>query len=137
MHFLVEHYGRDGKKRTRVGVAGRTTREGGGEGEKVSSRTPRGEYLKGRTISRRREARNKKFALGGSAEIWISGREKSGRARETWLRNTLSFSSLRTFFARLSFLFLSLPLFLSIVLMEGSYRDQVARLCRAITRHRR
>jgi len=56
---------------------------------------PRGEYFKGETIFED-EARNKKFALGESTEIWISGRKVD--VRETWLRDFVVFfvlSSLR------------------------------------------
>lgn len=49
---------------------------------------PRGKYFKGETIFED-EVRNKKFALGGSTEIWISGRKVD--VRETWLRDFVVF----------------------------------------------
>lgn len=108
VHFLVKHYGRDGRKKKGREWVWPVEDDG-------VARAPWGEYFKGETIFED-EARNKKVR-----SRWINGnmdkRRKSGRERNAWLRDSVVF-----FICALSPSVSSIRL---IVLREGFYRRDV------------
>lgn len=88
-----------------------------GKGGRVKSRSP-GRVFRTRDDLREDEAKYKKFALGGSTEIWISGGKVDVRG-ETWLPNfvvpflRLLFLSFFLYRASSPVLFLFLPIVLT------------------------